>query len=96
MLFFSLHHISNLQAQNPTPKITIKIKDAKTKEPLIGANLVWKNTAIGAVSNELGIAEIEIIDSLPHQLEVSYIGYQSDSFLVETAILRIIFLLWMQ
>ena len=91
MLFFSLHHISNLQAQNSTPKITIKIKDAKTKEPLIGANLVWKNSTIGAVSNEQGVAEIEIIDSMPHQLDVSYIGYQSDSFLVETAILKLWF-----
>ena len=91
MLFFTLLFISNLQSQNSTPIITIRIKDAKTKEPLIGANIVWKNSTISAVSNELGVAEINIIDSLPNQLKVSYLGYQSDSFLVEKNVFKLWF-----
>jgi hypothetical protein len=90
MSLFTILAVS-MNSQTITSKISIKIKDAKTKEPLIGANVLWKNTTIGAVTNEKGIAEIDVIDSLPHEINISYIGYQPDSFLVEKGIFNLWF-----
>ncbi|MBK9329454.1 MAG: carboxypeptidase-like regulatory domain-containing protein [Sphingobacteriales bacterium] len=62
--------------------IQIKITDKKTNELLMGANVQWVNTNIGATTNEYGIAILEQPDSLPHLLLISYVGYFSDTILI--------------
>ena len=57
-----------------------KIIDSKTKEPLIGANVVVLGTAIGAASNMDGEFFISDISKDFVGIKVSYIGYVSKTF----------------
>ena len=50
--------------------------------PLIGANIRWLNVNEGAVSDSEGVFEIERIEGI-NQLVVSYIGYESDTLLID-------------
>ncbi|MDR4988819.1 MAG: TonB-dependent receptor [Bacteroidales bacterium] len=52
--------------------------------PLVGANVVWLGTTRGTVTDDRGHFHLEISVELPHKLLVSYIGYQSDTVLVNT------------
>jgi hypothetical protein len=74
LLFISLHTLS----QTPQ-KIKITITDKKTKEFLLGANVQWLNTVVGATSDEHGIAVLDVMDSLPKAIVVTYIGYINDT-----------------
>lgn len=76
VVLFILYHSTYSQT---TEKFKITISDNKTKEHLYGANVQWLHTTIGGISNELGIAEIDLPDSLPAFLEISYVGYESDT-----------------
>lgn len=51
------------------------VKDAQTGEALIGANVVVKGTTIGAVTDEDGKFSLDIAQSFPVALIVSYLGY---------------------
>jgi len=53
--------------------------------PLAGAHVVWLGTSHGVATDEEGGFEIPVTVELPHQLVFSYIGYKSDTLLVETA-----------
>jgi len=66
-----------------TQKIKINITDKSTQEMLYGANVQWLDTIAGATSDESGIAYIELTGSLPKLLVISYIGYISDTVLVQ-------------
>ena len=55
------------------------------KDPLAGANVVWMNTTRGVATNEDGHFCLDVTVELPHRLVVSYIGYQPDTLLVESA-----------
>ncbi len=52
------------------------IKDAKTGEPLPGANVFIVNTTMGAVTNMDGKYVIRNVPLGSHTLRVSYIGYK--------------------
>ncbi len=51
------------------------VSDAKTKEPLIGVNVVVMDTQMGASTDEMGRFRIENIPTGSHRLQFSYIGY---------------------
>lgn len=77
ILVFSLSQFAFSQQ-----KIKITVTDNKTKEFLYGANIQWLHSAIGATTNEYGIADIDKPDSLPNYIVITYVGYQTDTFLV--------------
>ncbi len=52
------------------------IKDAESKEPLIGANLVLVGTTMGASTDEDGFFILRGVPAGQYTLEVSYLGYQ--------------------
>lgn len=52
--------------------------------PLAGANVFWLGTTSGTVTLPDGRFEIAVSVSLPHSLVVSFMGYQSDTLLVNT------------
>ncbi len=64
--------------QNPSNgnKITGKVTDASSGEALIGANIVFKGTTIGAVTDVDGMYAVSR-PSNNYQLEVSYAGYET-------------------
>jgi iron complex outermembrane receptor protein len=74
ILFVALISCNTLFAQN-TFRATIK--DADTKEALIGATAVLKSAANGATTNENGIVIIERIPDGEQVIEFSYLGYES-------------------
>jgi iron complex outermembrane receptor protein len=74
ILFVALTSCNTLFAQN-TFRATIK--DADTKEALIGATAVLKNTANGAITNENEIIIIEHIPDGEQIIEFSYLGYET-------------------
>ena len=57
-----------------------KIIDSKTKDPLIGANVVVLGTALGAASNMDGEFFIKDISEEFVDIKVAYIGYVSRTF----------------
>ena len=54
-----------------------KIIDSKTKDPLIGANVIIKGTAQGSATNVDGDFYISDIIQSMINLQVSYIGYKT-------------------
>ena len=73
ILFFALFFYNTAFAQN-TFKSTIK--DADTKEPLIGASAVLKGTYIGSSTGENGVVILQNIPNGEQTIEFSYIGYE--------------------
>jgi hypothetical protein len=63
-------------------KIQVKISDQKTHELLMGANVQWLNTIIGATTDVHGTAILET-DSLPQSLVISYVGYITDTIVIK-------------
>jgi outer membrane receptor protein involved in Fe transport len=60
-----------------TGKIAGKVLDAKTGEPLVGANIIIVNSNFGASADLDGSYYIINIPPGTYELKVSYIGYQS-------------------
>ena len=52
------------------------IKDKRTKEPLIGANVMLKGTSLGSSTDENGFYLIQDVGLGKYSLIVSYIGYE--------------------
>ncbi len=52
--------------------------------PLTGANVVWLGTTSGTSTDEEGNFRLAVTVELPHELVVSYIGYKSDTIMVNT------------
>lgn len=50
--------------------------------PLVGANIVWEGTTKGTSTDENGHFHLAISVELPHKIIVSYIGYKSDTLMV--------------
>jgi outer membrane cobalamin receptor len=73
-------HLKILSQNNNT--IQLKITDKHTKELLFGANIQWLQSLIGATTNEYGIANLELTDSLPKAVVISYIGYLDDTVFI--------------
>jgi len=64
-----------LFAQNTTFEATILEKE--TNEPLIGATIIFEETTQGGVSDMEGNVAIENIEIGEHEINVSYIGFQT-------------------
>jgi TonB-dependent receptor len=62
-----------------TFKISGKIVDKSTNQPLIGANVFLVGTSLGAASNMDGNYLISNVRSGSYTLKVSYIGYKTDT-----------------
>jgi len=62
-------------------KLEGKIVDANTNEPLLGANVYWLNTNVGAVTNFDGQFSINYKTDYK-KLIVSYVGYKSDTLTI--------------
>lgn len=62
-----------------TGKISGTVKDSKTSEPLIGANLIIPGTAIGAATDINGFYTIINVPPGSHSLRVSSIGYTTQT-----------------
>lgn len=60
--------------------------------PLIGASLTWQGTIQGTTSDENGFFKLERIPETTN-LVVSYVGYQSDTLLIEPADTAILIML---
>ena len=75
ILLFSL--LFTVSAQVGTGKLAGKITDAETGEPLIGANVVIKNTTLGAAADLEGNYFILNITPGTYEVLFSYVGYSS-------------------
>src|SRR4051812_454973 len=60
-------------------------EDMKMEMPLPAANVYWVNSTVAASANEDGIFKIQLPDSLPARLVVSFVGYQNDTLLIKDA-----------
>lgn len=72
MLFLAISH--NTLSQNLL--LTGKVIDRESKVPLVGANLVIRNTDLGISTDSLGQFEL-FINPGNYVLSVSYVGYKS-------------------
>ncbi len=75
LLFFFLIQASFLISQ--TGKITGRITDAKTNEPLIGANVVVLSTTLGAATDVNGNYDVINIPPGKYSIKISSIGYSA-------------------
>jgi outer membrane receptor for ferrienterochelin and colicins len=79
-----LFSISIFASEKDADKILSgKVMDAATKEPLIGANILIKNTNIGTATDIKGIFSIKNIPDTDFELQISMIGYRSFSKLIK-------------
>lgn len=51
---------------------------------LAGANIFWEGTTLGTSTGADGDFQLTVSQELPHNIIVSYIGYKSDTLLVES------------
>lgn len=51
--------------------------------PLVGASVVWLGTTIGSATDTSGTFTIDSPETLPAKLVVSFVGFQSDTLLVQ-------------
>lgn len=77
ILFISLIFFSDFLLAQTTGKITGKVIDAKTKEPLIGANVLVLDTQRGGSTDLNGIFTIDKVPVGTYRLRFDYIGYES-------------------
>lgn len=89
VLLMNLALIPSLFAQG-TGGIRGTVTDAATDEPLIGANIVIKNSGLGAATDADGNFIIRHIPEGNQQLVVSYIGYKSSTLNVSITTGRIL------
>lgn len=66
-----------IEGLSATGKVTGKITDYKTGEPLIGANMMIKGTVIGSSSDVNGEFELYRVPAGEHIITASYIAYES-------------------
>jgi len=60
-----------------TGKIAGQIRDNETRQPIIGANILVKGTALGAAADEKGYYFILQVPPGTYDLQISMIGYQT-------------------
>jgi iron complex outermembrane receptor protein len=82
--------ISHLSGQN---FIDGKILDATNKEPLIGATVLIKGTTNGTTTAVDGSFKFEYNGTLPVDLLISYVGYETKNFFLEKRSAQTIYLL---
>jgi len=74
ILFFIPLLITNAQAK-PFGKITGKVVDKETNEPLSGANVIVEGTSLGAATDTIGTYLILRVPPGKYTLVASMIGY---------------------
>lgn len=77
VFLLSVWMVQPLLAQTFTQKVRGAVIDSDTRQPLQGANLVLVDTDLGAVTDSLGQFVIADVPIGRYQLQVSYLGYQS-------------------
>lgn len=79
LLAFSVLIIGNSFAQTSTGKLAGKITDARTGDPLPGANILFVGTELGAATNARG--EYFILNIVPgtYDVRVSFVGYATET-----------------
>lgn len=79
LLAFSVLMIGNSFAQTSTGKLAGKITDARTGDPLPGANILFVGTELGAATNARG--EYFILNIVPgtYEVRVSFVGYATET-----------------
>lgn len=80
------NEIKNFSGKN---KITGKVIDAKSKEPLIGANILINGSNIGTATNLNGEFEIHDIPTAEFSISISMIGYRSKSINIQKEVLSV-------
>jgi len=70
-----LMYLPNLMAQAGVGKLSGKVVDAETREPLVGANIVLVDTYLGAASDVSGNYFVLNITPGTYSVKVSYVGY---------------------
>ena len=75
-ILFYLLMMNSVFSQN-TKSLQGRIIDSKSKEPLIGANVIIKGTAQGSATNVEGEFFITDLSQSMVNLQVSYIGYKT-------------------
>ena len=81
ILFISAMQVNVVQAESS--KIRGKVTDINSGDPLPGANIIIKGTALGASANMDGEFVISNLESGKQTVVVSYIGYQAKEIEVE-------------
>lgn len=77
--FFLFLFIATAASAGTKGKIAGKVMDANTKQPLFGANVVIKGTAMGAITDNNGEYFIINIHPGTYAVAFSFIGYESVS-----------------
>jgi hypothetical protein len=79
LLAFSVLIVGNSFAQTVTGKLAGKVTDARTGDPLPGANILLVGTELGAATNARG--EYFILNILPgtYEVRVSFVGYATET-----------------
>ncbi|MHB1685860.1 MAG: TonB-dependent receptor [Ignavibacteriaceae bacterium] len=77
ILFLIMFLIPRVIWCGTTGKISGKVIDAKTGEPLVGANIIIENTSLGAAAGLDGSYYIINIPPGTYKVKASYIGYQT-------------------
>lgn len=72
-----------LTLQIKAKTIHLMVKDGTTNEPLIGANISIQNSLDGAVTDIDGMAMLDINTEQATYVLISYVGYTTDSILVD-------------
>jgi len=68
------------RAQSTQGIISGEVRDAATKQPLPGANIIIVGTNIGAASNEIGYYVIKNVPPGKYIIKASMIGYEPSAF----------------
>lgn len=77
LIFLAFFTLPSIVFSGTTGKLAGKVTDARTGEPLLGANILIVNTAQGAASDINGTYFIINIPPGTYDVKVSYIGYQT-------------------
>src|SRR6056300_399681 len=77
LFLFTLFSFS-LFAQN-TGSLNGRIIDSQSEQPLEGASVILKGTSVGVVTDEDGYFTIKDVPTLTYNVEVSYLGYESQT-----------------
>lgn len=81
LVFFSITVYSQNTAHNAKHKITGTTIDNKTNNPVIYAHIVNRNSKLGTISNPSG--EFSIPAKAGDTVIISYLGYKTDTLLVQ-------------
>jgi outer membrane receptor protein involved in Fe transport len=73
----------NLYSQNGLIQLSGKLHDKYNGEPLVGATVKIKDTENSTVTDQDGKFVLKTVNKFPFTLEIIYLGYEKEEFLVE-------------